>query len=355
MKNKVKKIIILKTFLILFISFLIYTACFFFIKTTPAILDEITPTSISSNFIFDEANKPTNACHASTITYFKGNLYSAWFGGTEEGNPDVSIYLSQYNGSIWDTPIDMSNIDDIAHYNPVLYSDDNKIYLYYKIGESPRHWITYLRESTDGINWTEEKQLVENDYLGRGPVKNKPIKLSNGTVICGASTEYSYRFPKVFIDSTTDMINYNKSFDVPCSIYLEILQPSLVELNNGKILMYLRTNRERIYVSESKNFGKSWSIAKSTNLLNNNSGIDVAKNSDGVLALVHNPVGEDWGDRTPLIVALSYDYGKSYTKKITLETNPGEYSYPSIISIDNTFYITYTYNRKQIKYVELVI
>ena len=49
----------------------IYTACDYLIKPTVKELEEITPSSLEQSFIFNEENKPTPSCHASTIVNFK--------------------------------------------------------------------------------------------------------------------------------------------------------------------------------------------------------------------------------------------------------------------------------------------
>jgi predicted neuraminidase len=59
-------------------------------------------------------------------------------------------------------------------------------------------------------------------------------------------------------------------------------------------------------------------------------------------------------ERTPLSIARSTDEGKSWEPPLTLESNPGEYSYPCIIQAnDGRIHITYTYRRCSIKHVEL--
>lgn len=330
----------------------IYTCFDYLIKPKVTELEEISPSSFQQSFIFNEDNKPTPSCHASTIANFNNKYYSAWFGGTGESNPDVTIWLSTSNDCMnWSTPTDMSEIKNIAHWNPVLFEKDNKLYLFYKIGLHPDNWTTYLRETNDGINWTKEHLLIEGDKEGRGPVKNKPIELSNGTVLAPASIEYKAKMPDCFVEMSNDMDHWKRGKNVHSKLFVEKIQPALVETDPGIVKMYIRTNRGRIYESTSKNYGVKFSRAKPISLYNNNSGIDVAKNNNGVLALVHNPVEENWGDRSPLIVAFSYDKGKSWTTKITLESEQGEFSYPSIISKDNQFSVTYTYNRSLIKCV----
>ena len=56
----------------------------------------------------------------------------------------------------------------------------------------------------------------------------------------------------------------------------------------------------------------------------------------------------------PLNIATSSDNGKSWEMKLTLEDSPGEYSYPCVIqSDDGKVHVSYTWNRKNIKYVVL--
>ena len=55
--------------------------------------------------------------------------------------------------------------------------------------------------------------------------------------------------------------------------------------------------------------------------------------------------------RSPLNIATSKD-GKDWRMLITLEDQPGEYSYPAIIqSPDGLVHVTYTWNRKKVKHV----
>ena len=60
----------------------------------------------------------------------------------------------------------------------------------------------------------------------------------------------------------------------------------------------------------------------------------------------HTPRG-----RTPLNLAISKD-GDHWTPLQTLESDPGEYSYPSMIQAsDGAVHITYTWRRQKIKHV----
>jgi hypothetical protein len=47
---------------------------------------------------------PFAECHASTIAETPAGLVAAWFGGTQEGSPDVKIWVSWHDGGSWSAP-----------------------------------------------------------------------------------------------------------------------------------------------------------------------------------------------------------------------------------------------------------
>lgn len=50
--------------------------------------------------------------------------------------------------------------------------------------------------------------------------------------------------------------------------------------------------------------------------------------------LSYNPVNENWGKRTALVISKSHDNGKIWTQTIILEDFESEYSYLSIIDAE---------------------
>jgi predicted neuraminidase len=86
---------------------------------------------------------------------------------------------------------------------------------------------------------------------------------------------------------------------------------------------------------------------RATQLLNPSAGVDGVTLKDGRHLLVYNPVARG---RTPLVVGLSKD-GKEWVTVLTLEDQPGEYSYPAIIQADDGLvHITYTWKREKIRH-----
>lgn len=88
------------------------------------------------------------------------------------------------------------------------------------------------------------------------------------------------------------------------------------------------------------------SSTEESDIPNPDSGTDATTLQDGTHALIHNPTEKG---RSPLSLSLSAD-GIHWQRVLDLETDPGEYSYPSILqSDDGTLHILYTWRRKRIK------
>lgn len=323
-------------------------------------------------FLFEKGTV-TPACHASTVLPLdNGEVLVAWFGGKHEKNPDVEIYLSIRGvDGVWSAPRVVSDNDKVAHWNPVLYKRQNgEIILYYKYGPEIPTWITkYVISRDNGRTWSEPKELVAGDVGGRGPVKDKCLLLSNGVLLAPASTENGKH--QCFIDiSRDDGITWECTELFPQPKYrgrnVGLIQPTLWESSRGRVHCFMRSNAGAIYISNSDDFGKSWSKPKRTRLPNNNSGIDCVKDDKNRLWLIYNPVDVNWGIRYPLLLACSEDNGKSFETILNLEPGfkneadgkgskkaRGEYSYPAVVFENNKLYISYTHKRKQIVYWEI--
>lgn len=330
---------------------------------------------MQKEFIINEL--PTDFCHASTVIATPDGLLSCWFGGTHEGNADVAIWSSHKVNGKWTAPVKLA--DDIeANWNPVLfYNSAGKLHLFYKEGEKISDWKTYLRISEDhGKTWSEPCEMVAGDVSGgRGPVRNKPIALTNGTVLAGGSIEKGEW--TAFVDvSSDDCHTWEKTAPIKIaglvyeagektaesniavseqSFYGRgVIQPSLWEGEAGKVHMLLRSSEGYVYRADSSDYGKTWSDAYKTELPNNNSGLDLVKAPfDNNLYLVCNPVQTNWGMRSPLSLLKSTDDGETWQKLCDLESEPGEFSYPAIIANAEGLTITYTWNRQNIACVQV--
>ncbi len=320
---------------------------------------------------------PTRMCHASTLLKrTDGHVLVARFGGSVEGNDDVGIYLARGISGGFGLPRLVAQSAE-PHWNPVLFQlDADTIALFYKVGRKISRWRTMVRLSTDGgETFSAEAELVPGDEGGRGPVRAKPIRLSSGAIAAPASVEDGPW--RAFVDRSEDGRRWERSnligvdhyagdgheggthSDIPVSEQSfggrGVIQPTLWESSPGVVHAMMRSSEGRIYRADSRDDARSFSAAYATELSNNNSGIDVARLHDGRLALLHNPVGNNWGPRTPMRLSISSDNGASFQTLMDLDSGEGEFSYPAILSDGARVYLSYTYKRENIAYWEIDI
>lgn len=328
-----------------------------------------------------------NHCHASSLVQMPdGELICAFFAGLREGEKDVAIWLSHTRHGIWRKPVRLMAETGFPHWNPILHTEGDTVWLFYKVGKTVHDWITRWSVSHDqGKSWRAPEELVSGSKFPRGPVKNKLIVMSNGEWAAPGSIETEQNWD-AFVDISADKGKQWSRFDVPIEHQAStspnvhgvwhgladnalwetdidrvfkwdgVIQPSLWESNPGMIHMLMRSTRGYIYRSDSNDFGRSWNHAYVTPLPNNNSGIDLVCCHDGTLILAYNPIAGNWGRRYPISLCWSTDNGLSWSEPFDLEAEEGEFSYPAIIceKEGNTIHLTYTCNRKNIAYQKII-
>ena len=337
----------------------------------PDVIKPGDPGFVRSELIYPLSNKPTAECHASTIVELSDGLMAAWFGGSHEKNPDVGIWTSINKRGAWSKPLQVATgfQNDTLRYpcwNPVLFKPTNRpLMLFYKVGPSPSEWWGMLTTSYDeGRTWTNPTRLGKDAAIGEllGPVKNKPIQLADGTILCPASSELEVNDKdkwRVHFEVTKD---FGKTWQVvgPINDGIEFnaIQPSILTYSDGNMQIVCRTQEGSVGQSWSSDGGKTWSKMKATSLPNPNAGTDAVTLKDGRQLIVYNHTtrkGNFPNGRNMLNVAISKD-GIQWRPIVTLERDKGEYSYPAVIQSSNgEVHITYTYLRKAIKHVTLDI
>jgi predicted neuraminidase len=311
---------------------------------------ESPPKILFSGFIYETA--PFPSCHASTLLETPDGVMAAWFGGTYERHPDVSIYTSHRKNGEWSIPaLAADGIENEVFrnptWNPVLHrKNDGKIVLFYKEGPNPREWWGHYKVSEDeGKTWSKETQLPSG-FLG--PVRNKSVELSNGKLLHPSSFETNNVWTSHVEISNPDLTGWEK---VDLKGPFNAIQPTVLLHPDGKIQLLCRTQEGVVASAWSSDQGKTWTPLVATKLENNNSGIDGVTLSNGYHLLVVNPLKKG---RNKLVL-LGSDDGISWEELLILENEErGEFSYPAIIQAkDGTLHISYTYNREKIKYVHL--
>ena len=208
-----------------------------------------------------------------------------------------------------------------------------------------------------GETWRDRGELPA-PYLG--PVKNKPLVLPNGDLLCPSSREMGGW--RCHFETFSPDLEPLGEYAVPDADDLGAIQPAVYRRGDGFEAL-ARTRSGYIGRTESRD-GRHWSPLEPTPLPNPNSGIDVANLPDGSALLAYNPAitpeGRWGGARTPIALALSGADG-AWRDVMTLDDDTfapdggaPEFSYPAVICGD-AVHVVYTWHRRTIKHVRVAV
>ena len=365
-------------------------------KTDSARKDAFLPTDCPQN-------------HAANLLELdNGDLLCVWFGGTQEGIPDISIYMSRLErgSDEWTQAEKLSDDPSRSEQNPVLFQEpDGRLWLMYTAqlsGNQDTAIVRYRTSDDRGRTWSK----IDTLFTEAGTFIRQPlIVLDNGDWLLPVF--YCITLPGVKWTGNRDISAVKISSDKG-KTWEEVKVPgstgcvhmNIEKLRDGTLLALFRSRfADSIYSSRSIDNGRTWSEPEPTELPNNNSSIQFTALQDGTLALVYNHMNanetterraslydeieeEDdtktgvdtearpafWGaPRAPMTLALSQDGGITWPVKRNIEVGDGyamtnnskdklnrEFSYPSIKQgKDGDLHIAFTYYRQAIKYVRV--
>jgi predicted neuraminidase len=315
------------------------------------------PAIVQSEFVYERA--PFPSAHASTIVETGDGLVAAWFGGTEEKNPDVGIWVARREADVWSSPVEVANGVQPGGtrypcWNPVLFQPTNgPLVLFYKVGPSPSEWWGLARTSPDaGRTWSDAIALPKEIL---GPIRAKPVEIVPGVMLAGSSTEnhgwvvHMERFAGAWTaDVIADPRAWERSAPLNTPTEFGAIQPTLLAHSETSLQILCRSRQGVITQARSDDGGRTWGPMTATTLPNPSAGIDAVRLADGRFLLVYNPSRTS---RDALQIAVSKD-GTTWHPALVLEAPPGEHSYPAMIQThDGRVHVTYTWKRERIKHV----
>ena len=363
----------------------------------------------------DEAYLPSPCVQnhaANLMPLADGDLGCVWFGGTQEGKSDISVYFSRLRAGqdVWSKLVRLSDDPARSEQNPILFPvPDGSLWLLHTSQQAGNQDTSVVkrRVSRDGgATWGSTDVLI--DVPGTF-VRQPLVVLANGDwllpcFLCRATPGAKWLGEQDIsvLKISSDQGRTWHDHIVPDS--LGLVHMSVVPAPDGTLTALFRSRwADRIYRSHSVDGGKTWSSPVATALPNNNSSIQATGLADGRIALVFNnvarsaataqrtslyneiddderqaspmtaidkPVGRQafWGTpRAPLTLAVSDDNGETWRVCRDLELGDGycltnnseqrlnrELSYPSVTqSADGTVHVAYTYHRQAIKYLRI--
>jgi len=260
----------------------------------------------------------------------------------------------------WTRPVEVANgiqVENLRYptWNPVLYYQDDTLILFFKVGPNCADWWGEMMISDDhGKSWSDPVRFPDHIW---GPIRNKPVLLESGRLLCPSSTEYDgWRAHMEWSDDLGKTWDRTKALNHGDS--LSAIQPAILKHAEGRLQILCRTKQNRIYTAWSEDHGITWTAMEPIGLPNNNSGLDAVTLKSGKHLLVYNHIDRSStkDKRNRLHVAISED-GISWAALLALEDDEdrgNEYSYPAVIEAsDGTVHITYTWRRELVKHVVL--
>ena len=351
---------------------------------------------------------------ANLLPLPNGDLLCVWFGGTQEGIADISIYCSRLNkgSDRWSAPQKLSEDAGRSEQNPVLFlAPDNVLWLLWTAQKSGNQdtAIVRCRQSQDmGRSWGAIGTLLDEP----GTFIRQPIVvLPDGAWLLPVFYCRTLPGEKWIGDHDVSAVKISRDGgrswrDVAVPESTGCVHMNIVPLQDGTLLALFRSRwADFIWQSRSVDGGESWSAPQPTGLPNNNSSIQATTLANGDLALVFNNMSAEgaserraslydeiedeadseaavvaaqpaahggrtafWGaPRAPMTLAISQDGGRSWPWQRNLEEGDGycmtnnsqqrlnrELSYPSIKQgPDGMLHIAWTWHRQAIKYARV--
>jgi predicted neuraminidase len=351
---------------------------------------------------------------ANLLPLPNGDLACVWFGGTQEGIPDISVYFSRLpaGGNRWTDAVQLSDDPTRSEQNPILFlAPDKRLWLLWTAQISGNQDTAIVRRrisSDNGASWGPIETLFDTVGASGVFVRQPPVVLDNGEILvpifyCNGRPgekwvgSYDTSAVRISADGGATWREYAVPESTGC------VHMCVEQLRDGSLLAMFRSRwADHIHASRSADRGRTWTAPQPCGLPNNNSSIQFTQLSNGHLALVFNDInsegvterraslyddiGEDddagtkeqeakpgertafWGvPRAPITLAISEDGGRTWPHQRNLDVGDGycmtnnsreqlnrEFSYPSVKQgPDGKLHVAYTYFRQAIKYVRV--
>ena len=282
-----------------------------------------------------------------------GRLIAAWSvsgPGSRDGRIDVST--SADGGRTWSEPVTAIDTPGQFDGDPSLLIDGNRIMGVPSTVVPPNKinksevWMTVSDD--DGRSWSKSREMNTGYkyFVGK---RHLGLKLKDGTLVMPASYDiWAERGTPAKTEGEMDLkagVLISKDGGATWSTHIDlhifvpkvtpfstggVVEPAIVELENGELYMLLRTGTEFLYESRSSDGGKTWSNPVPSKLQGHNTPASLWR-----LDMRPNEIIAIWNNsprnRYPLSVAISGDGGRTWSRpKDVARSENLQISYPGI-------------------------
>ena len=314
------------------------------------------------------------ASHASTLLAMPAGHPAAltvfWFSGDRESGPNVQIAASQYLRAThqWTPACFVVNRfvagDQLGFGlrrlgNPVAWMDGQGRINLFVVATGGGGWaasrVLHLRQSSAGQGLSElafePVRVLPLSWLWNTSflVRNAPLTLADGGMVLPVHFELGIKYPSaVRFDRDGSFQGLQRLSARPY-----MLQPSLVAQSPTQWLALMRDERDhgKIGVAQTDDGGGHWRDLPDLTLDNPDAAVAGLGLAPGRMVLAHN---SSIASRGTLDLSGSTD-GRNWQRIQTLEQGApdDEFSYPALLWLDGSLWVTYTVDRHRIAWMRL--
>ena len=248
----------------------------------------------------------------------------------------------------------------------LLRLDESRIALFYLRKNSRTDCIPYMRVTDDDFRTlSEPKRLLPENEVDYFVCNNaRVVRLKGGRIVMPLSrhskaldgeTSRNGRLSCAYSDDGGK--TWRRGCEYPVfdeegkRVWIE--EPGVVELRDGRLYLYARTDRGRQWQSFSKDGVETWDAFVPSPIIGPRGPATITRLKSGELLLIWNDYegredelkrGPKWlrGIRAPLTVAISRDEGRTWTGRKTVETDKkGFFCYFAVMETDDSLLLHY--------------
>ncbi|MCH7728792.1 MAG: exo-alpha-sialidase [Planctomycetes bacterium] len=297
-------------------------------------------------------------------------IYTRFTGGTSDhAAADLAMRISKDGGSSWsDDKIVVrheggNNVMSVS----LLRLADGRIALFYLRKQSLEDCRPIMRISNDQCATFSEAKMCINDEVGYYVMNNdRAVQLKSGRLVLPVALhnkpgqekpDWAGRVMCYLSDDLGKSWRRSKSTLIansPKNERVTVQEPGIVQMKDGRLMMFCRTNAGSQYIAWSRDQGDTWSKLSPSNLASPLSPATIERiPSSGHLLCAWNdhsgvhpfPVGK----RSPHCIAISRDEGKTWSRSQVIEPDPeGWYCYTSMTFVKDRVLLAYCAGDKQV-------
>ncbi len=340
--------------------------------------------------------------HHPALTFFKGRYYLMWSNGRkDEDAPGQRILISTSSDFMaWTPPRPLvesqkapSGKGEYVYTAAGFHRHAGRLVAYAgryaympegleQNGERKRNdanhvGTTLLAMTTaDGENWSELEDLRLPIVPNHGPQTT-----ASGRLIISGNISFPYtddpcglrgwRMTGIYPNSmASGIVDDSESFwkvQADAGWPVGLCEGSFYQTDDGIIHMLLRTNTERLWVTESGDDGQSWSAPTPTEFSDNATKFHFGRLPDGRFYYVGCPDSEPRWRRSPLVLSLSEDgvrfdrhfilgdESSPYRKKMEGMHKGGDYGYPSTLVHEGRIHVAVSRMKEAVEVIRVRI